>query len=206
MTPTKKLRGEYAKSAERRDQILQAGLEVFAASGSRGGSLREVAERVGISQAGLLHHFPSKNSLLTALLERRDADQVRLIGPVEGVDAMRALVELVTHNAETPGLVALYSVLAAEAIAPDHPVHDYFRNRHAWVSTTLTEAFRLAKERGEVRPEVDPRSAARTVTALVDGLQLQWLMDPSFDMAEEVRRYVQSLLTVDLAAADPRAA
>ena len=52
-------RGEYAKSAQRRQQIVDAAVEVFSLAGYRKGSLRDVADKVGLCQAGLLHHFPS---------------------------------------------------------------------------------------------------------------------------------------------------
>ncbi len=65
-------RGPYAKSEERRRTILDAAHEVFAAHGYRGGSLQDVADKVGLSQTSLLHYFPSKRDLLMAVLERRD--------------------------------------------------------------------------------------------------------------------------------------
>ena len=50
-------RGNYAVTAERRATILQSAFEVFAKYGYRGGSLKDIAEIVGISEAGILHHF-----------------------------------------------------------------------------------------------------------------------------------------------------
>ena len=64
-------RGPYAKSAERRRQIVDAAFELFAAHGYRGASLQDVADRVGLSQTGLLHYFPSKRELLIAVLAKR---------------------------------------------------------------------------------------------------------------------------------------
>jgi hypothetical protein len=59
--------------------------------------------------------------------------------------------------------------------------------------------FERAAEEGALRPDVDCASAARTLVALMDGLQVQWLYDrDSVDMAAEVRRYLQTLLTVEL--------
>ena len=66
--------GEYAKSRARRQEIIDAAVEVFATVGYHKGSLRDVADRVGMSQAGLLHHFPSKEHLLQAVLTWRDED------------------------------------------------------------------------------------------------------------------------------------
>ena len=67
-------------------------MEVFATVGYHKGSLRDVADRVGMSQAGLLHHFPSKEHLLEAVLTWRDEDARVLMGepPPTGTDLLRS--------------------------------------------------------------------------------------------------------------------
>jgi AcrR family transcriptional regulator len=201
MTITGKPRGRYAKTAGRRREILEAGIEVFSAGGFRSGSIREIAERVGMSQAGLLHHFANKNELLAAVLELRD-DQSRAYTDgreTGGLETIRGLIELVAHNSSVPGLVELHTTLSAEATAPDHPAHDYFQRRYAWVRSFITEAFELIESDGELAPGVDPASAAKGLIALMDGLQVQWLLDrDTIDMAEETRAYVRRLITVEL--------
>ncbi len=194
-------RGAYAKSAGRRREILRAAVEVFSEHGYRKGSLRDVAERVGMTQAGVLHHYPSKAHLLEAVLAWRDRETTIRMGdpPPEGVDHLRATVDLAAFNATTPELVELYAVLAAEATAPDHPAHEYFIGHYAHVLGSLRTALQTAAAEGELRPGIDPDSTARATVALMDGLQLQWLLDrEAVDMAEELRRYLQPLLTVAL--------
>ncbi|MEA9984040.1 MULTISPECIES: TetR/AcrR family transcriptional regulator [Subtercola] len=200
MTLTGKLRGSYAKTSLRRREIVMAGLEVFATSGYRSGSLREIAERVGMSQAGLLHHFSNKSELLAAVLEARD-DDARMRVPLDsaGIELIRGLVELVRYNASIPGLVELHCVLSAEATDPEHPAHQYFIARYQWSIGISTEAFADMKERGQLVDGVDPASAARSLVALMDGLQVQWLLDrTSVVMVDEVHAYVARLLSVPL--------
>jgi AcrR family transcriptional regulator len=198
---TPRPRGEYAKTSARRREILAAAVEVFSSAGFHKGSLRDVADRAGLSQAGLLHHFPSKHHLMKAVLTWRD-DQARTrfaeIG--NGLDNLRGLIELVAFNqATTPELVELYAILSGEATAADHPVHDYFAQRYAWVLTYVRAALDDLAAAGQLRPGVDTTSAARSTVAVMDGLQIQWLYDrDAVDMAPEVRRFVQSLLTVEL--------
>lgn len=203
MAAAGKPRGEYAKSAERREEILRAGMEVFASAGFRSGSLRDVAERVGMSQAGLLHHFPSKNELLEALLARRDDESLALMGGdmPRGADFLRAMVAVVEHNVDTPGLVALFTTLSAEATAADHPVHQYFLDRYRFVIDSTRRALEEAAEDGVLRDGVQPDGAAREFIAVMDGLQVQWLLEPdAVDMPARVRDFAQSLVTVDLGA------
>jgi AcrR family transcriptional regulator len=198
---TPRPRGEYAKTPGRRHDILSAAVEVFSSSGFHKGSLRDVAERVGLSQAGVLHHFPSKSHLVEAVLEWRDDESRERFGsPATGVDLLRAAIDLVEYNQrETPELVELFATLSAEATSPDHPAHDYFARRYVWVVDFMRGGFERAAQEGDLRPDVDCPSAGRTLVAIMDGLQVQWLYDrDSVDMAAEVRRYIQSLLTVEL--------
>ena len=132
--PPRKRRGEYAKSEATRAAILDAALAVFAESGYRAGSLREIAQRVGMSEAGLLHHFKNKSELLMAVLDRRDehAFDITRFNEVDGIERLRGLVRLAAYNASVPGVVELYCTLSAEATSADHPAHAYFLNRYEW--------------------------------------------------------------------------
>jgi AcrR family transcriptional regulator len=201
MTLTGKPRGEYAKTAARRREILEAGIDVFSSNGFRSGSIREIAERVGMSQAGLLHHFSNKNELLAGVLELRDERSRTLVNfdSTDGLEHLRGHVSNMAYNASMPGLVELHCILSAEATSADHPAHDYFVNRYRWVVEFTTEAIENVRDAGKLAEGVDPASAARSLIALMDGLQVQWLLDrDSIDMAEETRRYIRTLLTVPL--------
>ena len=66
------VRKPYAVGVKRRKQILQAALEVFSVQGYRGAPMTDIADKVGLTLAGVLHYFPSKEELLAAVLERRD--------------------------------------------------------------------------------------------------------------------------------------
>jgi AcrR family transcriptional regulator len=201
VTTVTKTRGEYAKTAERRQQIVSAAVEVFSAAGYRKGSIRDVAEKVGLSQAGLLHHYPSKEHLLEAVLTWRDEVSRQLIGePLpEGLDLLRGLVKATEYNETTPELVELHVIVSAEGTSADHPLRNYFVNRYADLFERVRQAFERAADEGQLRPGVDCASATRTLIALMDGLQLQWLLDRDHvDMAGDLRHYLQPLLTVEL--------
>ncbi|WP_243076480.1 TetR/AcrR family transcriptional regulator [Microbacterium sp. SS28] len=194
----RKPRGEYAKSEAKRQAILDAALEVFAESGYRAGSLRDVAQRVGMSEAGLLHHFRSKSLLLQAVLDHRD-DLSRSIVDFDvedGVEALRGLVSLARRNAASPGVIELYCTLSAEATSADHPAHAYFIRRYVFVRESITRSFVRIAESGRLLPGVDPGRAAVATIALMDGLQVQWLLDPtSTDMADALAEFFRGFVT-----------
>lgn len=188
-------RGSYPKGLKRRQRIVDEAMVVFARSGVTSGSLREVAKRVGLTPAGLLHHFATKEELFAEVLRQRD-ERVRAAA---GDPAEHALVEqmgkVVAHNATARGLTALYTVVVAEASDPEHPSHASFAARYRDSALRAAELLRAGQAAGEVRPDIDPDRAARLLSAVMDGLQQQWLLDDSVDMpahfAEFVRGYLQ---------------
>ena len=60
-------------AGERRAQILRAAMDCFAARGFRGTTTRDIATRVGITEAALYRHFPSKEALYAAIVEEKMA-------------------------------------------------------------------------------------------------------------------------------------
>lgn len=194
-------RGPYAKTARRRDDILDAARSVFADRGYHGGSLREIAERAGLSEAGVLHHFPGKAALLEAVLARGDEVALGIVpfGDQSAEASIRGLIELARWNASEAAGIELYCVLSAEATKPSHPAHDYFVRRYERVRRIFTDAFAELSERGLVRQGVSPEVAARSVMAVMDGLQLQWLLDrDSVDMADVIEVFLSDLVLFDI--------
>ena len=195
--------GGYASGRLRRERIITAATELFARVGYRHATILELAEAAGISRTGLLHHFGSKEALLKAVLERRDAeDAARFTGAdtdETGLGALATLVELARHNAERPHLVALFAVLSAEASDPDHPAHEYFVDRYRGTVADIAASLTRAKASGLLARSVDPAGQARTLVALMDGLQVQWLLSPAdVDMAGTLRAQIERVLTVPL--------
>lgn len=176
MTTDARRRGPYAKTAERRHQILDAALQVFAAHGYRAGSMREVARTADMSLSNLMHHFRTKEDLLFALLRRRDDDSP---GQRTGTnDLVADILSQARWNQTMPDLIALYAVLSAESVTDGHPGRDYFIERFVTVRRGFEEEFGKLRDAGRLRPGVDPKMVAGCITALWDGIQLQWLLQP----------------------------
>lgn len=195
-------RGPYAKTAERRQQIIDEAYRAFATRGYHGSSLREIASAAGIGLSTLQHHFAGKEELLVAVLARRDelGGDPDAIGGEERTpftdlpfaDGISAQAE---RNERVPGLIALYSVLAAEAADAAHPAHDYFLGRYETMRGAYRDEFSALAAAGRLRDGVDPALAAATVVALWEGIQLQWLYAPErIRAAEALRGYLELVI------------
>ncbi|MET9591642.1 TetR/AcrR family transcriptional regulator [Streptomyces sp. NPDC006516] len=191
----------YAKGRAKRLEILDQAMSLFGEAGYRGASLRVLATRCGISHTGLLHHFPTKEALLLAVLEHRDeVDGAWLsLGGTTGVGRLRRFAELAELNSTRRGIVELFSVVSAEATAADHPAHGYFVRRYENSVAGAQRAYAQAGLDGALRAGITPDDAGRQLIALMDGLQVQWLLsDRATDMAGVLRAHLQAQLTVDL--------
>jgi AcrR family transcriptional regulator len=190
---------------ERRAEILRIAMETFAERGYQSASLAEIAERVGLTQAGVLHYFSSKANLLTGVLDLRDSTDIEELGDERprGLAFLRHLVETTRRNAEREGIVRLYTVLAAESVTARHPAQEWFRDRYQGLHALVVEALDEAQKLGEVGADVDTGTTARVIVATMDGLQLQWLLEPgSVDMAEATEVAITRLIGRDLPPAE----
>ncbi|GAA3146953.1 TetR/AcrR family transcriptional regulator [Planomonospora alba] len=190
-------RGPYAKSAQRWQEILEAATTVFATHGYRGGSLRDISRQLNLSLTSIVHHFGTKYELLEAVLERAD----KTVGTgfaafdFEADCAERgvalATLERVRSNLERPELLRLLAILAAESSAPEHPAHDWFVNRYRTKKAALAEAFAFDQAEGRIDGARDPEQLSASLIGTWDGLQLQWLIDPSTDMVRGMRAFFE---------------
>ncbi|MGW4873651.1 TetR/AcrR family transcriptional regulator [Streptomyces chartreusis] len=177
------------RSEERRAEIVRAALEVIAERGYRGASLGAVAERVGLTQQGLLHYFPTKDALLVAVLQERD--QWDAVPNTRW--RMDLLASLVEYNAMRPGIIQTFSALLGESVTEGHPARKYFTERYVQVRANMAEMLRA--EYGDRLPNgLTPERTAPLLVAVMDGLQYQWLLDPeSVDMPGAFRDFLSLL-------------
>ncbi len=133
----------------------------------------------------MLHHFGTRENILVEVLKRREErgweererQGVRRGQPESTAEALR-------RNSATPGLVELHSVLATQAADPAHPGHEYFVERYAQMRERFAEELAARQRRGELIPSADPEKLATILIAAADGLQVQWMLDDSLDMAD----------------------
>ncbi|MEU5314705.1 TetR/AcrR family transcriptional regulator [Streptomyces sp. NPDC021562] len=194
----------YPKGERRRAQIIEAALAAFGQVGYRNASMVQLAAACGVSRAGLLHHFPTKESLLAAVLEerdRQDGEHFLESGALsqDGLAYFAGMLRLVAHNQANPLIVSLFAVLSSEATATDHPARPYFVERYARTRAEMQSAVDDLARRGLLRPHVDASRLAADLVAFIDGLQVQWLLSPDLiDMPDHLRTVLRSFIDAEL--------
>ncbi|WP_368498183.1 TetR/AcrR family transcriptional regulator [Herbiconiux sp. A18JL235] len=188
LTSTQK-RGEA-----RRREILDTSTSLFSAGGFNSVSLADIAREVGITQAGILHYFPTKAALLLAVLQEREARNVasREKYIAEGESPLAAYIKTLKENDQNPELVQLFVILAAEATAVDHPGHEWFARRNESLVVSMTEMVSLTVDESKLPDGVTSTTIARWVLGLAHGLGAQWVLDTSaFDRAGQLDLFLK---------------
>jgi AcrR family transcriptional regulator len=190
------LTGQARRGAERRQAILDAAIEVFSQRGFRGSALAEVADRVGLTPAGILYHFGSKEELLLAVLEERDRrGRERFVDLLRagGAESLRRAVTAAAASETAPGLIALHTVLQAESFEPDAPAHDYVLDRSQVMRSSIQQALEANQRAGRVRADLDCAAKASEIHAFMEGAAVLSQLDDSVSLVELYRSYFRSL-------------
>lgn len=158
-------------SERTREAILRAAHAAFAASGLAGARVEEIARAAGITKATLYHHFPAKDDLYVAVLERayrgqRDQEGALDLDRLGPEEALAAVVRFTfDHNSQNPDFVSL--VLDANLHGGRHIAR--FADRESLrrpALATLARVLEAGERAGLFRPGVTPLELHFVISAL----------------------------------------
>jgi AcrR family transcriptional regulator len=138
-TPPVMTRGELT-----RERIVEAAADLFYAHGLRAVSADKIIERAGITKVTFYRHFPTKDDLIVAYLERRAAwERGAILGASEAAhgnvdETIRLVSEGIGREACTPGFRGCPFInAAAEYADADHPVRKVVDDHRTWFRSML---------------------------------------------------------------------
>ena len=112
-------------------------------------------------------------------------------------------IELLERNVAHRDLTAIYTATAVSVLDAAHPAHRWMANHLNSAVERFESSFEAGKAAGLVDPQMPSRLVARSLVALIDGLQLQWLCSTtpgtaaaeslSTDLVAEIRLYADCL-------------
>ncbi|QRY61945.1 TetR/AcrR family transcriptional regulator [Gordonia sp. PDNC005] len=194
-------RTQEERSAQTRAALMEATIDCLVEFGYSGITTTRVAERAGVTRGAQMHHFGSRNELVSHairhLAERRSAEAVERVGRIaESLDPLDSLFDLLWDLHDGPLFVASVELWVAARTDADLRVDVV--EFEALVDKTIGEAVAAHVPSELARPMLD---FAYTAMDALRGLLVSGFLTPGSD--RPLRRW-QRAKEVLRAAADPR--
>jgi AcrR family transcriptional regulator len=180
-----------AKGEDRKQRILDVAQRLLTRNGWRNTTLAQIAGEAGVTPAGLLHHFESKEQLLHAVLDARDLDDDSHAD--RKGDLIAEIAQVAARFSRAPELVGTFTVLLVENILPEAPLHDRLLARQRDAIDIVAAGIRRGQAAGRYRTDIDPAVKAVEILAFINGMETTWLLDPSIPLAEVFKEYAETL-------------
>jgi TetR/AcrR family transcriptional regulator, fatty acid metabolism regulator protein len=185
------------RQADRRRQILEAAVKVFADKGFHASRVGDVAEEAGIAYGLVYHYFASKEDLLETIFRTTWTEMLARVREVEeaGVPAAEAVRQVTALLLRTwrrdPDLVR---VLVREVTRNQHVQQEIEEIAEAMLA--LERIVRRGQETGEFRPELDPRLAAAVFYGALEEVLSSWVLGTLPDRDEDIARAEKNVVAL----------
>ena len=191
--------GSRKNSADRKAEIVEAMLALVAELGPACATTQAVADRVGITQAGVFRHFPAKKDLWLAVADWLVMEaQVRWAkarksekSPLAGIRCViEAQFEFIQ---QTPAVHSL--IFSRELHAQNEELRRSFNSMGTVFHALLTDLAKQAQAAGELSSDFAPHEIANVLLTLPSGLATRWsLSGRTFNLAKDGTRLLEILL------------
>jgi TetR/AcrR family transcriptional regulator, fatty acid metabolism regulator protein len=175
------------RQADRRRQILDAAVKVFARSGFHGARVGDVAEEAGVAYGLVYHYFKSKEQLLETIFRDTWTQMLARVREVEGsgVDASEQVRQVTALLLRTwrrdPDLVR---VLVREVTRSPHVQQEIEEITEGMKA--LERIIERGQETGEFRSQIDPRLGAVVFYGALDEILTGWVLGQLPDTDEDI--------------------
>lgn len=166
-----------ADTDDKASDIIDAATEVFGQQGYIGGSLRDIASKVGISHPALLRRYHTKDDLLDAVLKRQPEFA---LSTVDVATPREAAIKLVEHSGTAeniPGYIPLHTTLESHSFQPGTSHHAFAKHRFESRNALHNHIFSALGDGGLIRADLDAKHQSRIFQALRDGVYIRWAFD-----------------------------
>ncbi len=188
-------------SEERKSQILEAAIEVFARLGFHQSRMDDIAGQAGLSKGALYLYYKSKDAIIAALLKYLFTQEFNRLREVVEADQEEPIAEqlllLTRQFASVMKWMTRLMPIAFEFYAlagRDKEVRQFLQEYFQAYRSELARLIQRGVERGEFHT-VDAQATAITLAALYEGLALLYFVDAqAFQWAEQAEAAVRLLL------------
>jgi len=186
---------------ERKEEIFEATLEIIYEEGKENLTIRNIAERVGLSEAAIYRHFENKKDILIQLTERvfqKDQQENKEKDSQELPELLESTIKSNFSNLEkNPHLAAF---LFHEDLFAEHPeLREKFQEYREEKMQEIIEMVKEAQEKGEVSEAVDPQTFSEIFIGSIYMTILEWrkkefsysLKDKAENLAKELSKILE---------------
>jgi len=182
-------------STNNRQKILDAATALIMAKGVKGTSLADIARTAGISKGTLFYHFAAKDDLVYELTEQHFDEltraNLRRVEQMQNVPLQEILREslMTILRAEDRGKLNLY--LLQEAVTEKTALKKRFAAKYREFQDMMGEFLHI------VFPQMDSakaRTLSMMLVALLDGLIIQWLLEPERIPVDDIASLLAQML------------
>ena len=194
--------------------LLDAAEHLFSTQGVAHTSLHEIAEAAGLTRGAIYWHFANKSELLLALWERiaqplrhtfdSEACPLRVDNPLERLRLKASCVPRhIEHDEHLRALMTIL-MLRCEFTDETRSAGEHFLQEREYTLSRIHEGFDAAVAAGQLRADINTEQASIGLFAIVDGLCMHWLINPTrFPIAEVAQKSIDAYLA-GLAATGPQ--
>lgn len=168
-----------ARGDARRAAILAAATREFGRKGYETTRIADIARAAGVTDAGVLHHFSTKQDLFMAVVERREEvyQSVRL--PAASVrELFDGFIAAVRAAADEPDLLRFRVMLTGASRIEGHPVEGRAQRTLEAALDALVPFVARRIEDGEIAEGTEPQQVILELLALNEGIRDQWSILP----------------------------
>jgi TetR/AcrR family acrAB operon transcriptional repressor len=182
------------EAAATRDSILDAAEKLFVQQGVSRTTLQHIATEAGVTRGAIYWHFDDKGALFNAMMERATLPletEMQVLDQSESDDPLGELrdymMSVLRRTVEDPQARRVFEIVTLKVEFVDDDDMTAVRQRRKdnlsrWMARA-ERRIRLAKDKGQIRCDGDPATAAMAMWAMVDGLIRNWMFDPDhFDL------------------------
>ncbi len=180
-------------AAERKAQIVDEAMRLAAELGPDRMTTQKLADAVGITQAAIFRHFPSKTEIWLAVADRiGTAMPAKLIESNDPpLDRLRAIVKRqFEFIVKTPSIPAI--LYSRELHAENETLRQQFSEMVGRRQALFAGLFETAISDGDYPADTPPEDAARLILAFIQGMAMRWSMEErNFDLVTDGMRLLE---------------
>ncbi len=185
------------RSAEMRERLFRAALELFARKGLQETTVEDITEAADVGKGTFFNYFPSKEHILTAFVEMQ-------IGKLEAAveEAQRTelpmpefLREMSVRMTEEPGRNPSVVRALLQAYLSKTPVRELIRAKQQRGHELMAEMIEMGQQRGEVRGDLPAGEITHVLRQTIFGTLLLWSVTGEGALGERIRSAFDLLWT-----------